>query len=110
MKRALQVILLLWVISTLPAAASFDQFVPNSNQKERLEQAMEYLNSFRNDDANLLLSELISELQKEQALITPFGLSVRYRQADVLEKDHQNELAINILLSIVQDAAALKEW
>jgi len=107
MKKIFQVLLLMLVSTKVDA--SYDQFVPTNDQEKRFDLALEYLNSFKNDDANLLLSELILELQKKQALNTLFGLSVRYRQADVLEKDHQNELAINILLSVVKDAQTIQD-
>ena len=62
------------------------------------EQGMEYLGSFKNDSANIIFSQIIEELNATHELETSFGLEVQLRQAEVLEKDHQDEIAIEKLI------------
>ncbi len=73
-------------------------------------RAMDYLNAFSNDSANLIFTGLIEQLSAAGTLDSPLGLKVRLRQAEVLEKDEQDETAIQKLLSVVEDSRKQHQW
>ncbi len=73
------------------------------------ETAMEYLGSFKNDSANIIFSQIIAELEDAGELETGFGLKVQLHQAEVLEKDHQDEIAIQKLIQIVETSEQKNE-
>ncbi|MEM7369017.1 MAG: sensor histidine kinase [Bacteroidota bacterium] len=77
---------------------------------QRFVEAKELLNSFKNDRANLILSELLQELSDKKQLNSPFGLKVQVRQAEALEKDHQDEEAILKLLQIAEVSKQQQQW
>ncbi len=83
---------------------------PCSTVRQHFARAMDHLDAFSNDSANVILTGLIEQLSAEGTLHTPFGLEVRLRQAEVLEKDEQDELAIQKLLSIVEDSRQQQHW
>ncbi|MEM6262706.1 MAG: sensor histidine kinase [Bacteroidota bacterium] len=84
-----------------------------SSEKQRQQEfkrAMKQVDIFHNDSANLILSALLTDLHRTHELQTPFGLQVRLRQAEVLEKDHQDDLAIRKLLVIAEDSKQAQQW
>ena len=76
------------------------------SQQQRFDRAIELLEAFQNDRAYHLLSQLHQELEASQNLHSPFSLHVRLRQAEALERDHQDEAAIQGLLPIAEEARA----
>jgi two-component sensor histidine kinase len=72
--------------------------------------AMEYLAAFKNDSANYIFTQLIDELTINNELESAFGLQVQLRQAEVLEKDHQDEIAIQKLIKVVEISQQKNEW
>jgi len=76
----------------------------------QFEQALELLDSFKNDNANVVLLQLMDELKQRNRLDSPFGLKVQLRQAEVLEKDFQDEAAIQRLLTIADASQQQEQW
>lgn len=81
-----------------------------SEREKDFEKAMEYLGSFKNDSANIIFAQIIVELTETGELETGFGLKVQFRQAEVLEKDHQDEIAIQKLIHIVETSEQKNAW
>lgn len=98
------------ILSTGPLFCLAKQAFISDEMHQRFEQARQLLDSFKNDRANLILSELIQELSSKNQLNTPFGLHVQVRQAEALEKDNQDEEAIHKLLNIVEIATEEEQW
>ncbi|MDW3646377.1 MAG: sensor histidine kinase [Bacteroidia bacterium] len=72
--------------------------------------AMKLLNAFKNDSAHQVLCGILDELSQNGQLNSPFALQVRLRDAEALEKSHQDEKAINKLLLLVEDAKSQRQW
>ncbi len=95
-------------------------FIPNtswsqkttstSERKIEFEKAMQFLNAFNNDSANYILTQLIEELEATAELETDFGLKVQLRQAEALEKDNQDEIAIQKLIRLVEISEQRQAW
>ena len=81
-----------------------------AQQQQQFDRAIELMEAFQNDSAYHLLSQLHQELEASQALHTSFGLQVRLRQAEALERDHQDETAIERLLPVAEEARTQAEW
>ncbi len=71
-------------------------------------RALDLLQRFQNDSAYLIFTCLVDELREAEQLNTPFGLRVQLRQAEALEKDHQDEAAIEQLYFVVDAAKELQ--
>ncbi|MEM0991411.1 MAG: sensor histidine kinase [Bacteroidota bacterium] len=95
---------------SLPLVATAQQPPDEAHLTEAFEQGMELLRAFRNDEANVIFSNILDELSESKALQTPFALKVRLRQAEVLEKDHQDELAIERLLEVIEKGRLIAAW
>lgn len=80
------------------------------NLKEEFEKAEAFLNSFKNDSANIILTRIIEDLTDIDSMNTPFGLEVQLRQADALERDSKDESAIKLLLHVVEAGKIRKQW
>jgi two-component sensor histidine kinase len=83
---------------------------PKLCQQETFDEAIQHLDAFNNDRAKLALSGLVEELAESGSLTTPFGLRVRMRRAEALEKNNEDELAIQQLLEVAEDSKGLEEW
>ncbi len=84
--------------------------IERSNRNQEFTRALAFLQSFKNDSANIILTKLMVDLIASDELETPFGLNVQLRQAQALERDHQDELAIEKLLSVADKSTALELW
>ncbi|MEL6864898.1 MAG: sensor histidine kinase [Bacteroidota bacterium] len=73
-------------------------------------RAEAYLKGFRNDSASVLLLGIMEQLQQKKQIDTPFGLMVQLRYAEALEKDHQDEEAIQRLLTLAEQSQTLNNW
>lgn len=82
----------------------------NPRMQQEFSQAMEFLQSFKNDSAKVILSQLIHDLCETKELNTPFGLNVQLRYAEALEKDEENEMAIEKLLQIGERSKDSSQW
>ena len=98
------------LIAVHPSNASIQEPLEYIDREEGFKQAKEFLVSFQNDSANIVLTKLLADLAITNELETPFGLEVRLRQAEALEKDHQDEEAIQKLLELVEVAARQNVW
>lgn len=65
-----------------------------------LAQVESLLASFKNDSALLILAPIIDKLKQSGQLDSPFGIRVQLAEATALERDQQDELAIQKLLRI----------
>lgn len=83
---------------------------PDHCHQQAFEQALVYLEAFSNDSAHHILSQLAEELSEAGELQTPFGLEVRLRQAETLEKANRDEAAIQQLLEIAEDGKQAAQW
>lgn len=111
MKGSLLKILMLssFILLLLPVQGwgeSMDQ--PELEQAFR--QAKSLLVSFKNDSSLLILNQILEELSEKDQLETSFGLRVRFRQAEALEKDHQSDQALQLLLTIQETSKKKEIW
>ncbi len=83
---------------------------PNESMGKRLVEAERHLNAFNNDSANIVLTELVVELENKKQLDSPFGIEVQLRLAEAIEKDDQDEIAIQKLLGLIKIAEKNKQW
>ena len=97
-------------IFLIPNRSWSKEYSSKSEREKDFEKAMDHLESFRNDSANIIFSQIIVELSDAGELETGFGLMVQFRQAEALEKDHQDEIAIQKLIQIVETAEQKNEW
>lgn len=104
-------ILLICIGIFLISSKSWSQEFSSKSEREKdFEKAMKYLGSFKNDSANIIFSQILTELRDAGELDTDFGLKVQLRQAEVLEKDHRDEIAIKKLIQIVEISKQKKGW
>ena len=73
-------------------------------------KANELLIGFKNDSALSLLNNIIDSLEFYNALETPFGIRSQFRQAEALEKDHKDDIALQKLKAVKQLAKEKKVW
>lgn len=103
--------LLIWLgIFLIPNISWAQEENLKSERENELERAIEYLTAFKNDSANYVLTQLIDELNAVGELESDFGLMVQLRQAEVLEKDSQDEIAIQRLIQIIETSKQKNEW
>ncbi len=77
---------------------------------EGLARAESFLASFKNDSARLILAPIIDELRQSNQLGSPFGLRVQLAEATALERDQQDELAIQKLLHVKELSWEKEQW
>lgn len=80
----------------------------SSEQQEQFVLAKNYLMGFKNDSALLVLDKLVENLAQAKELNSSFGLKVQFRQAEALEKDQRDSIAMVKLLH-VKDLSFEKE-
>ncbi|WP_124155898.1 hypothetical protein [Okeania hirsuta] len=85
-------------------------FRGNAALEQEFQYALRLLSAFKNDSAHHVLCGILDELSQSNELNTPFGLQVRLRDAEALEKEHQDEKAIKQLLLLVEDARNHRQW
>ena len=68
------------------------------------------LDSFKNDEAFIILDSLYVKLQQEDKLDKNFGLRVMFRRAEALLKDEQNEAALIELYKVSNLSQSKKVW
>ncbi|MEO1515476.1 MAG: sensor histidine kinase [Bacteroidota bacterium] len=100
------VIGLLWQSGLLLGQEPISVYKP----QKKFDKAIDYIKSFKNDSALVVLEELVSELDKRDELDTPLGLHIRYRVAEVLEKDNKDELAIQQLFDLIEWSTEQAQW
>ncbi len=100
--------ILFFLICGSSAKAQSD--VASQEQSKALDQAKDFLESFKNDSALIILNRLVDELTESKKLNSKFGVKVRFRQAEALEKDHKDEVAIEKLLELVKVSNENQQW
>ena len=100
----------LLLTSVCPTIAWTQEPLEFFDPEEEFEKAEAFMDSFKNDSANIILTKLMVGLAASKELETPFGLKVQLRQAEALEKDHQDEEAIQKLLKLVEVATQKEAW
>jgi len=74
------------------------------------EKAVSQMDAFRNEEAIGLLEEIVQQLHSREERTTAFGLNARLRLAEALEKDHQDEAAVEHLWQLVEDSRRTSQW
>ena len=100
----------LFIITPIMSGANIANTAEITPKQQSLNYAQELLISFKNDSAQIVLSNLIAQLTAEGELFSPLGFKVQYRFAEALEKDHQDEVAIKKLLALADQAAESEHW
>ena len=78
--------------------------------EEEYSKAEVLMRSFKNDEALLILNVLEKELTDNGEINSPLGIKVQLRQAEALEKDHQDEIAIQKLLHVLELSKLKSQW
>ncbi len=68
------------------------------------------LRSFKNDSAGVLAARIITELQARNLLNSPLGIKAQLLEASALERDEQNELALEKLLQVLELSREKEQW
>ena len=100
------VVLLSLPVSSLAGKAHYLMPTPSQIYQEALNQ----IEAFRPDSARVLLNRLIEELSATQKLQSPFGMQVRLKRAEALEKGDMDEAAIQQLLEVATDSKKQQQW
>ncbi|MEM8526544.1 MAG: sensor histidine kinase [Bacteroidota bacterium] len=108
---SLQLILFSYCFVGLLPKVSQAQELPSIQSIEQdFQHGLELLESFQNDSANIVFTSIIEHLEATNTLDNSFGLKVRMRQAEALEKDNQDTIAIKKLIDLVEASRAIEEW
>ncbi len=102
------ILMLFGLLNSVPLVAQ--DWDPPPYLLSELHRAKDLLLSFDNDSANVVLAQIVVELKKLDQLDSSFGMEVQVREAEALEKDHQDEIAITKLLHVVDLSQVHKEW
>lgn len=78
--------------------------------KEIAAKAQRYLSAAQPDSAMLILRAPLRYLKQNKQLNTPLGLEIQYIQAQSLEVDQQDSLALESLLHLKEISRNLKNW
>ncbi|MEQ8706529.1 MAG: sensor histidine kinase [Phaeodactylibacter sp.] len=73
-------------------------------------EALAHIEAFQLDRASLLLDQLVLDLRQSGGLHSAFGIQVRLKRAEALEKDDQDEAAVQQLLEVATDSWQQKYW
>src|SRR6218665_3614892 len=96
-------ILLFFCLSIYPfVLQSQSTNISDANLKAKLQEAENYLNSFKSDSALVITTTLLKQLEANSKSDTPFGIKVQLAEATALEQKQQEDLAITKLLRIVE--------
>jgi two-component sensor histidine kinase len=106
--RHVSIVLLLLSFISLEGKQS--EPVELADLEKKYDQAEVYMKAFQIDSANAVLSRLVNQLLDLDQLNTPFGLRVQMRQAEALEKDDQDETAIEELLYVIDASRDKQVW
>ncbi len=90
----------------LPGKAHY--LMPSSSQT--YQEALKQIESFKLDSARMLLNQLIARLDATRELQSPFGMQVRLKRAEALEKANEDEAAIEQLLNVSSDSKQQQQW
>ncbi len=112
MKRPfLHRLLYLWLFGiSIPAGLSAQETQQETCWQKELNRAMLLLDAFKNDSADIVLQQLLTTLEDNDAENSSLGLEVQVRRAEVLEKDHRDEAAIQQLLSVTDASRVQGQW
>ncbi|MEM8887506.1 MAG: histidine kinase dimerization/phosphoacceptor domain -containing protein [Bacteroidota bacterium] len=94
----------------MPLICNGHGFSANMAMDRDFQYALKLLNAFKNDSAHQVLCRILDELSAKNELNSPFALQVRLRDAEALEKAHQDEKAIHQLLHLTEDAKVQRQW
>lgn len=83
---------------------------PLINPRADYEKALVLIEAFQLDSAKILLEQAIKEMEQSKALHTAFGIQVRLRRAEALEKNDEDEAAISQLLEVAFDSKQQENW
>ncbi|MDF1697617.1 MAG: sensor histidine kinase [Saprospiraceae bacterium] len=72
--------------------------------------SLNYLKSFKNDSASLVLDSLLVQLSDLQLTHTPVGLKVRLAKAQALERDNKGDAALIKLLELKVESSKMELW
>lgn len=78
--------------------------------EEDLAHGEALLRSFKNDSAGVLAAKIITELQARDLLDSPIGIKAQLLEASALERDEQNELAVQKLLQVLERCREKEQW
>lgn len=98
------------LLMLLPVMCIGHGYRGNTAMERDFQYALRLLNAFKNDSAHQVLCGILEELSQNDELNTPFALQVRLRDAEALEKAHQDEKAIKNLLLLTEDAKTQRQW
>lgn len=68
------------------------------------------LRSFKNDSAGILATKTIAALKQQNMLDSPLGLKAQLLEGSALERDEQNELAVQKLQHVWERSRDKKQW
>jgi signal transduction histidine kinase/CheY-like chemotaxis protein/AraC-like DNA-binding protein len=68
------------------------------------------LRSFKNDSAGILATKTIAALKQRNMLDSPLGLKAQLLEGSALERDEQNELAVQKLQHVWERSRDKKQW
>ncbi|MEN0047157.1 MAG: histidine kinase dimerization/phosphoacceptor domain -containing protein [Bacteroidota bacterium] len=97
-------------VGSSPNLLQAQELLPVQTVEQEYQYGLKLLDAFKNDSANIVFTSLIQHLEMLDALDDSFGLKVRMRQAEALEKDNQDQVAIEKLITIVKVSKKKKEW
>lgn len=81
-----------------------------SSVESDLAHAEALLRSFKNDSAGMLARRSLAALKEQGMLDTPLGIRMQLLEATALERDEQNELALQKLLHVEELSLKKKQW
>lgn len=76
----------------------------------RFQTSLDYLASFKNDSAALVLNSIYEEISDTPLIQSEFGLRVQFRIAEALERDSKEDLALVGLQAVKEKAKNTKLW
>lgn len=100
----------LLLMANKPGADAQQEPLPNYNIEQEFARAVDFMNAYKNDSANIILVELIEALEQLDQLNTPLGLKIRMRHAEALEKDNQDMEAMGKLLEVISASEENEQW
>ena len=80
------------------------------NMEKLIRQANDFIISFENDSAHLLLDSLIEELEANNQFDSHWGLRARLAKAAIYQHDGKDSLALSILLETQEKSREKEEW
>jgi hypothetical protein len=77
---------------------------------QKYRSSLDYLASFKIDSAEAILDSILLDIQRTNIEDTPFGLRVKSRKAEALERDNEGDLALIAFHEVKEKALQLEVW